>query len=320
MWTRLFSFSMMLFFVLGTIVTSVTDSFADEIEPNILSNKKALFIGDSITYGWDNAGGENGGWVTRIQKLSGMQCVNAGVQGARVSHTRTDKKTIVNQLSASNGDYDLIVMHGGVNDVRNNIPIGEITENGDTDYRVRRFGGALEDMFSKAKSLYPNTDLFFILNFRLDGDQAKMGYQADMGEYFALAEQICEKWGVTVIDLYHNAELNEKLECTTTKYLYDMLHPNAAGYDIITPYILNALESYYAASEPTTDTENSTDTETDFSKSEKNQTVDQTKVPSANTEKQAGCASSLSIGGVIFGSLMIAVGSVISVACKKKRR
>lgn len=222
--------------LLATLLTVGTGSFADQADQSNLSNKKALFIGDSITYGWDNAGGENGGWVTRIQKLSGMQCVNAGVQGARISHTRTDKEPIVNQLSTS-GDYDMIVMHGGVNDVRGDIQKGKITEDGKTNYRLTSFGGALEDMFSKAKTLYPEADLFFILNFRLDGDQAKMGYQADMGEYFALAEQICEKWGVTVIDLYHNAELNEKLECTTTKYLYDMLHPNAAGYDIITPYI-----------------------------------------------------------------------------------
>ena len=304
--------------LLATLLTVGTVSFADQADQSNLSNKKALFIGDSITYGWDNAGGENGGWVTRIQKLSGMQCVNAGVQGARISHTRTDKEPIVNQLSTS-GDYDMIVMHGGVNDVRGDIQKGKITEDGKTNYRLTSFGGALEDMFSKAKNLYPEADLFFILNFRLDGDQAKMGYQADMGEYFALAEQICEKWGVTVIDLYHNAELNEKLECTTTKYLYDMLHPNAAGYDIITPYILNALESYYVASEPTTDTENSTDTETVLNETEKNHTVDQTQTTSTNTEEQAGCASSLAIGGGSLGGLMIAVGVGMSVMLKKRK-
>jgi hypothetical protein len=64
-----------------------------------------------------------------------------------------------------------------------------------------------------------------------------------MSEYFNIAKAACEKWGIIFIDLYNNKELNDKLETTTTKYLPDTLHLNAAGYDIITPYIISALEA-----------------------------------------------------------------------------
>ena len=299
------------------IVSTFLYASADTSNKSILSDKTALFVGDSITYGWDNAGGEHGGWVTRIAKLCGMKCVNAGVQGARISHTRFDKEPIVKQLSSSSGDYDMIVMHGGVNDARADIPMGKMIEEGDTDYRIRSFGGGLEDLFSTAKTLYPDAELFYITNFHLEGDQAKQGYTADMGEYFALAEQICEKWDVTVIDLYNNTALNEKLECTTTKYLYDMLHPNAAGYDIITPYILNEIEAYYNSLESSKETESAEETypmtdtvETkDIEKTDEEETTNTAEPP-----LKSGCKSVASHIGT-FAVLTVAAGAVF----KKKR-
>ena len=39
--------------LLATLLTVGTGSFADQADQSNLSNKKALFIGDSITYGWD---------------------------------------------------------------------------------------------------------------------------------------------------------------------------------------------------------------------------------------------------------------------------
>ena len=62
-----------------------------------------------------------------------------------------------------------------------------------------------------------------------------------MAPYFDMAKELCAKYGIIFIDLYNNKELNDKLETTTTKYLPDTLHLNAAGYEIITPYILDAI-------------------------------------------------------------------------------
>lgn len=82
--------------------------------------------------------------------------------------------------------------------------------------------------------------LFFIANHRLDGHNK--GNAQNMAPYFDAAKELCEMYDIHFIDLYNNKELNDKLETTTTKYLPDTLHLNAEGYDILTPYIIDAIE------------------------------------------------------------------------------
>ena len=92
-----------------------------------------------------------------------------------------------------------------------------------------------------------------------------------MAHYYELAKQICDKYGVTFIDLHGNEELNNTLANKDangtpdwSKYMPDKLHPNAAGYDVITPYIAAALEDYYLnPKQPETEetTDNNTTTE-----------------------------------------------------------
>jgi lysophospholipase L1-like esterase len=135
-------------------------------------------------------------------------------------------------------------MHGGVNDARHERPVGNLSE-GKEEATLKKnqtsYAGGLEWIFYNVSKTNPDAKLFFIANHRLDGHSK--GHAKDMSAYFNIAKAACEKWGIIFIDLYNNKELNDKLETTTTKYLPDTLHLNAAGYDIITPYIISALEA-----------------------------------------------------------------------------
>jgi len=205
--------------------------------------KSALFIGDSITYGKGEAdvGETRLAWAGRLAKLYGMKVLNAGDSGARVSQTGT-AGFIIDHLDdwTDATAPDMVVMHGGVNDARYEIPVGTLNS---TD--VTTYGGGLNAMFKKAKQLYPNADLFYIANFTIKENK---GNVQNMTPYFTLGKQICDKYGVTFINLYDNKELNDALwvkEGSSYPYMPDLLHPNAAGYNIITPYIAEALELYY---------------------------------------------------------------------------
>ena len=205
----------------------------------ILYGKTALFLGDSITYGTGEDDSLYCSWAGRLSAKYGMTAVNAGDPGARVSHTGSSG-FIVNGLKkwTAAQSPDMIVMHGGVNDAINQIEIGQISADGNLN--LQTFAGGLEDMFKKAKEAHPTSALFYITNYHHNRDTGK-----DMSGYFDLAKEICEKYGVTVIDLYGNSELNTILAPTTTKYLPDKLHANSAAYDVILPYISTVIEDYY---------------------------------------------------------------------------
>ncbi len=217
-----------------------------------LSGKTMLFMGDSISFGaGDTISPFRTGraWAGRIADWTGAITTNAAVSGAKVSFLTGDDNWVYSQyIPYQNTKFDIIVMHGGGNDARYNRAVGTVSASKDEDTLKKNqtsFVGGLEWIFYNVSKTNTEAKLFYIANHHLDGHDK--GRASDMSEYFDAAKQACEKWGIIFIDLYNNKELNDKLETTTTKYLPDTLHPNAAGYDIITPYIIEALEAGLSA-------------------------------------------------------------------------
>jgi lysophospholipase L1-like esterase len=213
-----------------------------------LYGKKMLFMGDSISYGSGDAVSPfrtGRAWAGRIADRTGAIVTNASVSGAKASYISGDDKAkwLYTQFDQNKGtQFDIVVMHGGVNDARHNRTIGKILESEDLaalDKAKNTYVGGLQWLFHNVKLSQPNAKLYFIANHHLDGHNT--GNAKNMAPYFDMAKKLCEKYGIIFIDLYNNKELNDKLETSTTKYLPDTLHLNAAGYEIITPYILDAI-------------------------------------------------------------------------------
>ena len=230
-----------------------------------LNGLTALFMGDSISYGaGDTLSYSHTGraWAGRIQDITGLIGTNASVSGAKASFITGDDTTkwLFNQYEPNkNNKYDIVVMHGGVNDARYERAVGSISSSDDEATlkgKVNTYLGGLQYLFYTVKKTQPDATLFFIANHRLDGHDK--GNAKDMSEYFNGAKELCEKYGIVFIDLYNNKELNDKLETATKKYLPDNLHLNSAGYDIITPYIVAALEAEFKSAAPETTAEETT--------------------------------------------------------------
>ncbi len=220
-----------------------------------LNGLTGLFMGDSISYGSGDtrsykdvyAGVTGRSWAGRIAAWTGLEATNASVSGAKASYISGDDtaKWLFNQhTSHTSKDFDIIVMQGGVNDARYERTVGTANPINSTEEvlqsNLTTYIGGLQWLFHNIKAKFPNSMLFFIANHRLDG-HAK-GNAQNMAPYFDAAEDLCEMYDIHFIDLYNNTELNDKLETTTTKYLPDTLHLNAEGYDILTPYVIDALE------------------------------------------------------------------------------
>lgn len=210
-----------------------------------------LFMGDSISFGLrdypsyvhDPMCGKS--WAGRISDSTGLDATNVSVSGATIAQS---SNWVFNQFTGYTGrKFDLVVMHGGANDARYqhelgaSMPLGTSAAELEAAANTGTFIGGLQWLFHNMKEEFPNAQLFFIANHKLDGNNHETRH--DMSAYFNAAEELCEIYGVHFIDLYNNDELNNKLETKTTKYIPDTTHLNHAGYDILTPYIQSALEA-----------------------------------------------------------------------------
>ena len=281
-----------------------------------LNGLKGLFMGDSKSFGaGDTLSYKHTGraWAGRIQDANGLVATNASVSGAKASFITGDDtaKWLFNQYKPNMGNkYDIVVMHGGVNDARHERAVGSISASEDEDTlkgKVNTYLGGLQYLFYTVKKTQPDAKLFFIANHRLDGHDK--GKAKDMSAYFDGAKELCEKYGIVFIDLYNNKELNDKLETTTKKYLPDTLHLNSAGYDIITPYIISALEAEFKSTTPETTVEKTTAAPTP-----------ETTVPVTNApETEAPSAAEPKGCGSVIGAASVIVACAAAVALTKKK-
>lgn len=283
-----------------------------------LNGLKGLFMGDSISYGLGDTISyadpyETRAWAGRIGAATGLIPTNASVSGAKASYISGDSadKWLFNQhLDYVNEHFDVIVMHGGVNDARYDRTIGTPNPVDSTEALLKSktttYIGGLQWLFHNIKAKFPDATYFFIANHRLDGNDK--GHAKDMSAYFNAAEELCAMYGIHFIDLYNNKELNDTLQTETTKYLPDTLHLNSAGYDILTPYIIEEMEAVFNQNTDTPD--NTTNSQPDDTT--RTPEVDETTVPEASDTTTA--ATTESGCGSIAVSPILAILSVISLA------
>lgn len=223
---------------------------------DVLNNQQILFCGDSITAG--ASGSNNLSWADKVAELTGAVATNAGVGGATVAYDRSnvdtstthgaalvEKSKIIDQLhNNQDGDFDYVILHGGVNDAGNvsNIPVGVVSDSYTlTDFDGTTFAGGLESMFYYAHEYFPHAKIGFIVNYQT--------VQEHLGTYMDVAKQICDKWNVPYLDLYSGTvivdgqELSYSLDILNTDegtYLVSPpndVHINEEGYNAISPYI-----------------------------------------------------------------------------------
>ncbi len=248
---------------------------------NPLIGKSALFIGDSITEAandWNKEGVDNRGWAARIADKYDMMVDNYGISGYWFATVR-GKDQILNQLNtARHNDYDYVMIHGGTNDLSYSqssakLPKGTIDpdEFDFEDFDQATFSGALEATIAKAVELFGDTaSIAYIWNYQIKNSNWFTDIDNGAQElYYPTAEAVCEKWGIPLIDLYHNEDLAEEFYDETTPAktgevtrdqtilydgTYDNVHCNALGLDLLAPIIGAAMEEMpttpYRVTEP----------------------------------------------------------------------
>lgn len=255
-WKSISLFTLTIAMTLGACVQFLFSAGAASAAGNgsVLYGRSALFIGDSITYGSRDSATYKS-WAGRIGQKNKMEYINAGVGGTSISSCRATKQgRIIEQLNKYEGkSFDYVIMHGGVNDAWDMAAVGSVSEGFDSSgFDVSSFAGGLEETFARAKELFPDAVYGFIMNNALP--KCPYGNISDMSAYMAVAKQVCEKWGVSYLDLYNDLEFcYNVLRVDTSDYFGDdyYCHPNAAGYDLIAPVVEEWMESLPRPNYPT---------------------------------------------------------------------
>ena len=223
-----------------------------EAKAHAFYGKEALFIGDSISYGsYDTPPtyrNPSASWARRLAQATGLIPTNISYPGASVGKTEKEGVTwmydlLRNQMRISIKTFDMIVFHGGVNDARQDVPVGEaLPATTDrsilaSDERIATFAGSLQLMFHDAKThkYWQNAELYYVANFQMVPESVK---GKDMNEYFEQAKLLCAEYGVHYIDLYNDVELYETFDIESTDVMPDLIHPTAPSYDILFPAVL----------------------------------------------------------------------------------
>jgi len=213
-------------------------------DSNNIEGKKVLFVGDSITEGIYD---KNNGWAGRVGIANNMNWKNVGVSGATIADS---SKHITKQLHDNKDEkYDYVIMQGGINDIYKKKTLGFISEGFELDdFDNETYAGGLEELFYYAKKYYGNSKLGFIITYQTPNSSWGARVQ-NRSEQAALTRKICQKWGISYLDLYDGIifengmvkSYSDILKVNDGTYFRngdrEEVHLSSEGYDLVSKYI-----------------------------------------------------------------------------------
>lgn len=207
---------------------------------NPLEGKSIAFIGDSISYGtnW------HGGYGKIIGEENNMTVTNTSRGGATFARnaqwTLDDDGTrpcILDMAENLDGEYDYIIVEGGINDFWAHVDLGNMTESFDGGYNEDTVTGAVESIFYTIRNEHPESKAGFVIIH----DPFTYDAEAEFEPFYERMKAVCDKWSVPYLDLYsqNNQETGVNVRDAEQKKLYfasndrpdgDGCHPNEQGY------------------------------------------------------------------------------------------
>ncbi|MBR3894008.1 MAG: SGNH/GDSL hydrolase family protein [Clostridia bacterium] len=167
---------------------------------SVLNGKTIVAIGDSLIHG--NVLGNEATWVNKLAKKHDMKCYNYGINGNAIAKQDVEKQTpMCVRYKEMHDEADYVVVLGGANDRRLNIPIGE-----DNDTDIYTFKGAVNTLICGLAEKYPKAKLLFMTNYRRWDAPNQIG----LGEldYVKAMEEVCRRHSIPCFNNYYNAGIS----------------------------------------------------------------------------------------------------------------
>ena len=192
---------------------------ATTIENSPIKYKTIIFLGSSVTFGYGSMGVS---FADFLEKTDGIIAIKEAVSGTTLVDVKDNSYVSRMKTIDKNIKADAFVCQLSTNDATKEMPLGEISESYDiNDFDTQTIAGAIEYIIAYAKTTW-NCPVIFYTQAKYDSDHyAKM---------VNLLFEIQQKWDITVIDFWNDAEINNITEEQRKIYLIDHIHPTKAGY------------------------------------------------------------------------------------------
>ena len=193
---------------------------ADPSDP--LAGLNIIWLGSSVTYG-----AQSGGHYSMADAIQdnhpGTVCEKYAISATTLVNEKEDSYVGRMKLISKDETPDLFVVQLSTNDATTGKPMGEVTDSTDpADFDDTTIAGAIETIISYVKETFGCPVVFYTGTYI-----EKEGYD----EMVDLLLQIQEKWGIGVVDMYHNEEMTALYGTDLyNEYMHDEVHPFRKGY------------------------------------------------------------------------------------------
>lgn len=196
-----------------------------EIADSPLEGKVIFWLGSSVTEG-ASSGQES--MADFLAKKHGAQCIKEAVSGTTLADrasssyvSRLDQYLVSDERA---GHVDAFICQLSTNDKGFPDGFGVVTPADVRDaaaFDTATTFGAMEYIIATAKDTW-DCPVYFYTNPPMGDENYETMVQS--------LEEIAEKWGVTIIDLYRDQAFNDISEEEQALYMADSIHPTKAGY------------------------------------------------------------------------------------------
>lgn len=188
---------------------------------NYYLNKLYKALGDSITRGEDPENSYqpmlNNRYTDIVAKSTGLVGLNYGVGGSTITVLPNRSNSFWERRNL--GSAHIYSIFGGTNDYELNVEMGTIN---DGDFSHFKYA------FYKLVDFYINSggQCFVITPLRRLNDTKPNLKGYTLKDYVDAEIEICKMFGIPVLDLYNNCEINPNITTMRNSFMPDGLHPN----------------------------------------------------------------------------------------------
>lgn len=213
----------------GVELFGITGTYTGGDTVNPYKGKTIVAFGDSIIAGW---GWKEGTGIVQPlkEKYPDGTWINNAESGANIAISNNPAHTpIISQIRSYTGQPDAIIFDGGVNDLNNNIAMGNILDSYDSNYDTTTICGAMESALQYVMDTFPLAVKLYIIPHSF----SKNNYVDSVHEKMI---EICKKWNMPYLDMRKCAQIamtsknKSKYTRNANTGVGDGVHPTETWY------------------------------------------------------------------------------------------
>lgn len=194
----------------------------DNIQPvddSPLAGKRILFLGSSVTFG---SASLEVSMADYIAVADGCEVYKEAKSGTTLVDNGSDSYVSRLKKVDASQQFDAVICQLSTNDASKKLPLGAVSSSTiREEFDTQTVAGALEYIISYVQETW-NCPVVIYTGTKYESTE----YQAMVD----LLPSLQEKWGIGVIDLWNDADMNAVSPEDYQLYMFDKIHPTQAGY------------------------------------------------------------------------------------------